>query len=57
MVGQDVMQPAEVSLKKGSLNDFSQFLLLWLMPPHLRFFMQRLARDVAEMVELLEEVT
>jgi hypothetical protein len=38
MVGQDVMQPAEVSLKKGSLNDFSQFLLLWLMPPHFRFF-------------------
>jgi hypothetical protein len=27
------------------------------MPPHLQFFMQRLARDVAEVVDLQEEVT
>jgi hypothetical protein len=27
------------------------------MPPHLQFFMQHLARDVAEVVDLQEEVT
>jgi hypothetical protein len=39
-------------LEKISLPNLSRFFLLWLMPPHLRLLLQRLARDMVEMSEL-----
>jgi hypothetical protein len=43
--------------KKITSSDLSRFFLLWLMLPHLQFFIQRLARDAAEVATLREEVT
>jgi hypothetical protein len=56
MVGRNVLQPAQVS-KKELLRRPFPVLLLWLMLPYLLsfFFMQRLARDMAEVVKPQEE--